>query len=375
MPTRRSGTNNVTDGPGGRAPTIRDVSRLAGVSRMTVSRALSSPDLVLPATRERVARAIASLGYVPDRAAGALSTRRTGFIGLILPTLTNANFAGVAHGLTEALRTHAPGPGGFELLIGYTGYSLAEEERQVRAMLTRRPEAMVLTGGLHTRGTVAMLLRAGIPVIEIADLAGQPIDRAIGFSNHAVGRAAARHLLDLGHRRIGALGPGGQGDVRDARGEERLDGFAAELAQAGVPTDLILREGGAPVSYAHGAAALATLLARAPDVRAVFAISDLSAVGALMECRRRGIDVPGALSLIGFGDFEIASEMVPALTTIAVDFPRLGRAAGQTLTAVLTGAAPPGPPIVDVGFRLVVRETTRAAPPVAAAPRRRAARA
>ena len=95
--------------------TIRDVSRVAGVSRMTVSRVLSQPSLVLPETRARVERAIAALGYVPDRAAGALATRRTGFVALILPTLTNANFAGVAHGLVEALR-----PAGYEVLIGYT---------------------------------------------------------------------------------------------------------------------------------------------------------------------------------------------------------------------------------------------------------------
>ena len=134
-----------------RRPTIREVSRLAGVSHMTVSRVIRDLDLVQPETRARVHKAIADLGYVPDRAAGSLASRRTGFIGLILPTLTNTNFAAVAHGLTEALR-----PADFDLLIAYTEYSVSEEERQLRGLLARRPEAIVLTGSMHSRGASKM---------------------------------------------------------------------------------------------------------------------------------------------------------------------------------------------------------------------------
>jgi len=161
----------------GRRPTIRDVSRLAGVSRMTVSRVLSDPDLVLPGTRARVQKAIADLGYVLDRAAGSLASRRTGFIALIVPTLTNANFSMVAHGLTEVLSK-----AGFHLLISYTDYDLAEEETQIRNLLARRPEAMVLTGSAHTRAASTLLLRADIPVIAVADLPQRPIEHAVGFS-------------------------------------------------------------------------------------------------------------------------------------------------------------------------------------------------
>ncbi len=333
-------------------PTIRDVSRLAGVSRMTVSRVLSQPALVLPETRERVRAAIATLGYVPNRAAGALASRRTGFIALILPTLTNANFAGVAHGLIEELR-----PAGYELLIGYTSYGAAEEARQVRTVLSRRPEAVVLTAPVASRESVAMLTRAGIPVVEIADLPDQPLGWAIGFSNVEVGRVAARHLIGLGYRRIAAVGAGSTSDLRDWRGEARLTGFTQELARAGLADDLVLRHGLPPVSFDHGAAAVAEVLRRAPDTRAVFAISDLSAVGAVMACRRRGLDVPGDMSVMGFGDFEIGRLMVPALTTIAVDFPGLGRRAGALLRGILRGVAPEAR-CIDAGFRLVRREST-----------------
>jgi len=116
----------------GRRPTIREVSRLAGVSHMTVSRVIRDLDLVQPETRARVHKAIADLGYVPDRAAGSLASRRTGFIALMLPSLTNTNFAAVAHGLTDALRL-----ADYDLLIAYTEYSVSEEERQLKNLLAR----------------------------------------------------------------------------------------------------------------------------------------------------------------------------------------------------------------------------------------------
>ena len=211
-----------------RKPTMQDVARLAGVSTMTVSRVLTEPGVVAEETRERVQRAVEQLGYVPDKVAGSLSSRRTGFIAAILPTLTNANFADTAHGLTEVLRR-----AGYQLLIGYTMYGLAEEERLIRAMLARRPEALVLTGASHTKMASQLLHGAGIPIVEIWDVPPRPIDHAVGFSNREVGRMAARHLLALGHRRLGALGPRAEGDARDFRGEERLAGFAAVLQEQG----------------------------------------------------------------------------------------------------------------------------------------------
>jgi LacI family gluconate utilization system Gnt-I transcriptional repressor len=335
---------------GGRRPTIREVSQLAGVSRMTVSRVLSDPELVLPATRDRVRQAITDLGYVPDKAAGSLSSRRTGFIALILPTLTNANFAAVAHGLTEVLRE-----ADYHLLIAFTEYDMAEEERQLRNLLARRPEAIVLTGAVHRRTASRLLIAADIPVIEIADVPQQPIEHAIGFSNYQVGRTAARYLLGRGFRRIGAVAATNVGDVVDHRGEERMRGFEDELAFAGIATDLVLRHGAAPVSFSHGAGAIGELLRRAADVEAVFAVSDLSAVGVIMELQRRGIGVPGDISVMGFGDFEIGREINPALTTIHVDFTALGGRAGRMILEVLRAEEQPRSRIIDVGLELVER--------------------
>lgn len=336
-------------------PTIGDVSRLAGVSRMTVSRVVRELDVVQPETRDRVRKAIADLGYVPDLAAGSLTTRRTGFIALMLPTLTNANFSAVAHGLTDALRA-----ADYHLLIAYTDYSVTEEERQLRNLLARRPEAIVLTGNVHSRAASRMLHAANIPVIEIADLPRQPLAHAVGFSNYEAGRTAARYLIERGFERVGAVACSNQGDVIDQRGEERMRGFEDELRASGRSTDLVLRHGQAPVSYGHGAESVRVLLARDPPPDALFAVSDLSAVGVVMACQRRGVRVPEDLSVIGFGDFEIGREINPALTTIHVDFRALGQRTAQTLLDVLSETdAIASPRIVDVGLSLIERDSVK----------------
>ena len=340
---------------GAQRPTLRDVSRLAGVSRMTVSRVIRGVEVVTPETRDRVRKAVADLGYVPDRAAGSLATRRTGFIALVLPSLTNANFAGVAHGLTDALRK-----ADYHLLISYTGYSLAEEELQIRNLLARRPEAIVLTGAVHSRTASRLLVAAGIPVIEIADLPQQPIQHAVGFSNYEVGRSAARYLIGKGFARIGAVGSSTSGDVIDHRGEERLRGFEDELRFSGRSVDLVLRHGSAPVSFAHGAAAAAVLLARPQPPDALFAVSDLSAVGVVMHCQRAGIEVPRQLSVLGFGDFEIGSQINPALTTVHVDFKALGQRTGTLLLELLSEEVGGTPQRIDIGLHIVERDSVQA---------------
>lgn len=358
-------------GPARRVPaapvakaTLRDVSVLAGVSRMTVTRVFIRPEQVSPDTRARVQRAVEALGYVPDRAAGSLATRRSGFVGLVVPTVANGNFAALAEGLTEALR-----PAGYELLIGYTSYSLLEEERQVRTLLSRRPEALVLAAP-HREPVLRQLGQAGVPVIEVAELPRRPIGHAIGFSNHAAGHAAASMLAGLGHTRIAALGPARGRDRRDLRGEARLRGFADALREARLPTTLVRADGEIPFAFRNGALAMGRLLDDAPQVEAVFAVSDLAAVGALMECRRRGVDVPGRLSLVGFGDFEIGQQVVPALSTVSVDFSDLGGRAGRMVVELLQRAGAPGDAgtaegdrTIDLGFTVLARGTTRARPP------------
>jgi len=331
-------------------PTLHEVSRLAGVSHMTVSRVVRGLDTVLPETRDRVNKAIEDLGYVPNRAAGSLSSQRTGFVALLLPTITNANFSAVAHGLTEVLRA-----ADYHLLIAYTNYSVAEEERQLKNLLARRPEAIVLTGTVHNRAALKMLYAADVPIIEIGEMIRQPIDSLVGFSNYEAGRTAARFLMAKGFKRIGAIAGSNDGDVIDHRGDERMRGFEDELRIAGRSTEFVLRHGTPPISYDHGAAMMPHLLER--EIDAVFAVSDLSAVGLVMEGQRRGIRVPDDLSVMGFGDFEIGREIVPSLTTIHVDFYGLGEVTGRMILEFFEDSAIDGPRIVDVGLETIERQS------------------
>ena len=339
--------------PTARRPTVRDVAEHAGVSRMTVTRCFLRPGQVEPATRDRVEAAVTALGYVPDRAAGSLVTRRSGFVGLVLPNLSNGNFAAFAEGLTETLRT-----AGLDMLVGFTNYRLDEEERQLRIMLSRRPELLVLTANVHTEATRSLLRGARIPVLEIAGLPRDPIGGVIGFSNRAVGRAAGTYLIGLGLKRLAAIGPAHDPAFPDTRGEERLAGFAEALREHGLPDDRVHRTATMPVSFEQGARATAALLDTRDPIEGLFAISDLLGVGALMECRRRGIDVPGALSVIGFGNFDIGRQMVPPLSTIDVDFHTLGRRAGQMIPDMLADGSGGAGLYVDVGFTLRPRGTT-----------------
>ena len=260
---------------------------------MTVSRALRPNTSVSEATRDRIRTAAAELGYVLDVTAAALSSRRSGFVAMTIPSINNANFADTARGLTEGLQDS-----GLELLLGYTNYDTAEEERLVETFLRRRPEALVVTGGAHTERCRALLADCGVPVIETWDLPATPVNHVVGFSNAAAGAAIAHHLVEKGYRRIGFIG----GDSsRDTRGSDRRRGFLAALNDLGVAGDRLMTSGAPPVTMREGSEAMTRLLERWPDTQAVMCVSDLSAFGAMSALLRSGSKVPEDVAVAGFG--------------------------------------------------------------------------
>jgi LacI family gluconate utilization system Gnt-I transcriptional repressor len=211
---------------------------------------------------------------------------------------------------------------------------------------------------------MVMLHQSGVPVVETWDRPAQPIDAAIGYSNAEAGRLAAQYLISLGHTRIAALGAREDLPQRDFRGEQRLAGFSAMLREAGLSDQLMIRVDSPPVSFTQGATAMRQLLQQAPDVEAVFVVSDLPAVGAVMECHRRGVGVPEQISIMGFGNFEVGAQCHPSLTTISVDAQQIGRRTGEYLMARLAGDDDGGAKAgltLDLGFQLLVRGSTRAA--------------
>ncbi|MCY0096897.1 LacI family DNA-binding transcriptional regulator [Hoeflea ulvae] len=289
-------------------PTMADVAREAGVSPMTVSRAFKSDAYVNDETRRAILLAADRLGYVMDSMASGLSSRKTGFVAVTIPSINNANFADTVRGLTDGLLDK-----GLQVLLGYTNYSLEEEERLVRQLLTRRPEAIVVTGGKHTGKCRAMLENAGIPVIETWDLPPDPIDSVVGFSNAEASAMIVRHLVSTGRSKIAFLG----GDTsRDTRGFDRRRGFVRTMQELKLDATRLAEIGPPPISMREGADALARLMAKWPDTEAVVCVSDLVAYGALTECQRLGIEVPGEMAVAGFGAYEISDICVPPITSV-----------------------------------------------------------
>ncbi|MEI5996715.1 LacI family DNA-binding transcriptional regulator [Paraburkholderia bengalensis] len=309
-------------------PRMADVAALAGVSKMTVSRVLAGTG-VAPATRERVQQAIDELGYVADAAAGALSSGRSAFAAVLVPSLASSNFSDTVRGLTAALEPH-----GLQLLIGDTDYDLEREERLVRSMLRHQPRCIALTGAQHTAATRELLVRSGVPVVEMWDLPASPIDAAVGFSNTKAAREMVRYLCERGYRRIGFIG--GASEL-DRRGLERLKGYQQEMKARGM-SERVVRLGESPITMSHGAPALDKLLQQWPDTDAVMCVSDMSAFGAIMQCHRRGLSVPGDIAIAGFGNFEVAACCTPTITTISVDAYGIGAHTGETLLAALAAS-------------------------------------
>ncbi len=332
--------------------TMQAVADLAGVSAMTVSRALKSEAAVSKETRDRILKIVKETGYVPDATARVFATRRSGFVAALVPSLNNSNFADTVRGMSEVFDV-----AGLQMLLGDTEYSLAREEDLIRAFLQRRPEAIILTGGVHTQRSLTLLARADIPIVETWDLPRRPLGDVVGFSNREAGAAMVRYLHQRGRRCIGFIGGETNGDTR---GAERRDGFEEAVRKLGLPPGRVIATGKPPVSMAQGAHGLEAMLKAWPDVDAILCVSDLSAFGVLAECQRRGVDVPGRIAIAGFGDFEVARCCHPRLTTIAVDCAGIGRRAAEVALSALEArkrSKARKPQTTRIEFSVVARET------------------
>ncbi len=329
---------------------MADVARHAGVSAMTVSRALRQDARVSQQTRDKIEAAVYALGYVLDQSAGSLSSGRTGFIAALVPSINNSNFSDTARGITDALHGS-----GLQLLLGYTDYAIEKEETLIESMLKRRPEAMILTGGTHTDKARRMLRNAGIPVVETWELPADPIGQVVGFSNRDA-MALLVHTLaaERGYRRFGYIGGTTE---RDTRGNQRREGFLQALAELGLPQDRLISFGIPPISTEQGGQAVVSMLERWPDTDVVLCVSDLSAFGALMECRRRGLKVPEDIAIAGFGDYEISAACHPRITTINVGCYDIGRQAADRVLRAVQGGPRSMDAITLTPYRVILRES------------------
>jgi len=329
---------------GSGAITLRDVAKLAGVAPITASRAINTPEQVSAEVLRKVQDAVQRTGYVPNRMAGGLASARSRLIAAVVPSTVVSVFMETIEALNETLFN-----AGYQLMLGQSDYSAEREELLLEAIIGRRPDGIFLTGILPPGKGRTRLLASGIPVVETWDLTPTPIDMLIGFSHADIGRAVARFLIGKGRRRLALV------RADDERAQRRAAAFTEAVAAQGLGAVHVVNVGGSR-SLKSGRQAMARLLAEAPEVDAVFCSSDLLALGVMTEARVRGVDIPGRMAVMGFGDVPFVADMAPALTTVRINGGEIGRLAAQHLMARAEGR-PVEPRIVDVGFAIVERES------------------
>ena len=331
--------------PRGGGVTLSDLARIVGVTKVTVSRALNTPELVSPDTLKRVQQAVRETGYVPNLVAGSLASNRSRLIVALVPSLAGSVFAETIESMRRALEG-----AGYQLLIGQSGYEQSQEDLLLDAVIGRRPAGIVLTGVIHSAASRTRLLGAGVPVVETWDLTPTPIDMLAGFSHAQVGAAAARHLHERGARRAVVVTP------NDRRALTRSQAFVdAMSALAG--RDVPVYPFPSPTHLGNGREALARVLAEHPDTDSIFCGADSLALGVLMEAQARGIAVPEQLKVLGYGDVNFAAFTTPPLTTIRTNGRRIGELAASMLIQRIEEKEIAAR-TVDVGFDLIERAST-----------------
>jgi LacI family gluconate utilization system Gnt-I transcriptional repressor len=337
-PTRSRATGRVT---------LDDVAGLAGVSPITVSRALRGERAVDPQLVARVKAAADRLGYMPDPAARALASRHSTHVALLVPMLSNALFVDLLEGVQRTLRQS-----GYQTLIGITHYDLGEEELLLREQLLHRPAGLLLTGLERSESTRALVRASGVPCVHLMETSTAPGVYSVGFSQADAAAALTRHLLERGRRRIAFAAA-----QLDARTLQRLAGWRREMQAAGLHSPTLEWLNPAPSSLALGGTMFEQIMAQTPPVDAVFFCNDDLAQGALLTALRLAVPVPQRVAVAGFNDLTGSDQMLPPLTTVRTPRAEIGTAAADMLLSLMRGESPPSA-CIDLGYEVIVRQST-----------------
>jgi len=311
--------------------TLRDVSEASGVSEMTVSRVLRNKGDVSEATRQKVQDAAKQLGYVPNKIAGALASQRVNLVAVIIPSLGNMVFPEVLSGISEVLEGTDLQP-----VVGVTDYLPEKEEKVLFEMLSWRPSGVIIAGLEHSEASQAMLRQAGIPVVEIMDIDGEPIDACVGISHRRAGRKMAQEIIEAGYKRIGFMGTK---MPLDHRARKRFEGFTRTLAKAGIEiADQEFYSGGS--ALAKGREMTAAMLKRSPDLDFLYYSNDMIGAGGLLYLLEQGIDIPGQIGLAAFNGVELLDGLPRQLATMDACRLEIGQKAAQIIVDRHNGNAP-----------------------------------
>lgn len=311
----------------GKKADIVAVAKAAKVSASTVSRCFNHPEMVNPATRKKVDKAVRGLGYIRNRAAQTIHGIRSGTLGLVVPTIDQTIFSEVIQAFTDTTDAE-----GFTILLGTHGYDLGREYSLVRKLLEHRVDGLVLVGLRHSEETYSLIKSQEIPATTIWNYAPQTQLPCVGADNSEAGRTIARHIVELGHRDIALMFPPVKGNDR-ALG--RFLGVKEVFDEAGidVPDDWLIES---HYSITEAKRSAMTLLSRARKPTAVICGNDVLAWGLVNATRALNIEVPGDLSVSGIGDFKGSGAMEPALTTVRMPAHGIGHAGALQIVAAIT---------------------------------------
>jgi len=304
--------------------TLRDVSEASGVSEMTVSRVLRNRGDVSETTRAKVLEAAKTLGYVPNKIAGALASQRVNLVAVIIPSMRNMVFPEVMAGISAVLEDTELQP-----VVGVTDYEPEKEERVLYEMLSWRPSGVIIAGVEHTEASKAMMQASGIPVVEIMDTDGNPIDTAVGISHRRAGREMAKAILRAGYQKIGFLGTK---MPLDYRARKRFEGFTEALAKGGV--EVVEQEfysGGS--ALAKGREMTQAILEREPELDFLYYSNDMIGAGGLLYLLEQGRDIPGDIGLAGFNGVELLQGLPRKLATMDACRAEIGKKAAEIIAS------------------------------------------
>lgn len=330
--------------------TLRDVSEASGVSEMTVSRVLRNRGDVSEATRAKVLQAAKELGYVPNKIAGALASQRVNLVAVIIPSMRNMVFPEVMAGISSVLEDTELQP-----VVGVTDYIPEKEERVLYEMLSWRPSGIIIAGIEHSEASKAMLKASGIPVIEIMDTDGTPIDTAVGISHRRAGREMANAILRAGYQKIGFLGTK---MPLDYRARKRFEGFTEALAKGGV--EIAAQEfysGGS--ALAKGREMTAALLKQEPELDFIYYSNDMIGAGGLLYLLEQGRSIPGDIGLAGFNGVELLQGLPKKLATMDACRTEIGVKAAEIIAARVNDPHATFDKIIEMTPKIAYGDTLR----------------
>lgn len=327
--------------------TLGDVAAAAGVSPITVSRALRGERSVATELVERVRAAALQLGYVPDPAARALASARSSHVAVLIPLLTNTLFVDLLEAVHRTLL-----PAGYQTLIGVTHYEPLEEEQLLNSYMAHRPAGLIVTGFDRTEASRRLIAASQVPCVHVMETTRAEGVHSVGFSQAEAGHTITAHLLARGRKRIAFVAA-----QLDPRVMQRAEGYRRCLREAGCYDPKLELLNPERSSLALGGQLFEQMLKSHPEVDAIFFCNDDLAQGGLLAALRLGVSVPGKVAVAGFNDLNGSDQMLPPLTTVHTPRTEIGEEAARMLLALMR-REPVGQTSVDVGYQLIVRGST-----------------